>query len=132
PTLRRCGTEPGPGGPEPCARNVPGVPSRDDPDLRAEGLRREAAVPPDAERAFRAVEGHDTAEDLDAVLSGPHHAGSQELRRVLRLGGIHDRLVAVLLELALTERGHRSGRLGLRHVRGASAPCAIRPPETLR
>ena len=117
---------------EPYARNPLGMPSGDDLNLSTEGLRREAAVPPDAERAFRAVEGHDTAEDLDAVLSGPHHAGSQELRRVLRLGGVHDRLVAVLLELALTERGHRSGRLGLRHVRGANAPCAIRPPETLR
>src|SRR5207302_10766423 len=114
------------------ARNTLGRPSGDGLNLSTEGQRGEAAVPPDAERGFRAVEGHDTAEDLDAVLSGPHHAGSQELRRVPRLGGIHDRLVAVLLELALTERGHRSGRLGLRHVRGANAPCAIRPPETLR
>src|SRR5207245_583449 len=41
-------------------------------------------------------------------------------------------LVAVLLEFAVTERGHRSGRLGLRHARSASAPCAIRPPAGLQ
>src|SRR5207245_944793 len=44
----------------------------------------------------------------------------------------HNRLVAVLLELAVTERGHRSGRLGLRHRRRATTRCAIRPPDALR
>src|SRR5438128_1257489 len=102
--------------------------SRNNLDLRPERLRREAAVPPHAERAFRAVEGHDPAQDLEAVLAGPHDAGSQELRRTLRLGEVHDRLVAVLLELAVTERGHRPGRLGLRHTRSATTACAIRPP----
>src|SRR2546427_6827591 len=95
--------------------------SRNDLDLRAEGLRREAAVPPDAECAFRTVEGHDPAQDLEAVLAGPHGPRTQELARVLRFGEVHDRLVAVLLELALTERDHRSGRLGLRHRRSATA-----------
>src|SRR5439155_25606077 len=100
-----------------------------DRDLGAEGLRREAAVPPDAERALRAVEGHDPAQDLEPVLAGPHDPGSQELGRMLRLGEVHDCLVAVLLELAVTERGHRSGRLGLRHTRSATTPCAIRAPQ---
>src|SRR6266545_2125208 len=101
-------------------------------DRGAEALRREPAVPPDAERAFPSVEGHDPAQDLEAVLAGPHHAGPEEIGRLLRLGEIHDRLVAVLLELALTERGHGPGRLGLRHARSATAPCAIRPPAPLR
>src|SRR2546425_7518718 len=106
--------------------------SRNDLDLGAEGLRREAAVPPDPERALRAVERYDPAQDLEAVLAGPHDPGSQELRRLLRLGEVHDRLVAVLLELAVTERGHRSGHFGLRHTRSATAACAIRPPDALR
>src|SRR6266581_1143559 len=85
-----------------------------------------------AERALPAVKGHDPAQDLDAVLAGPHHPRSQELRRMLRLGEVHDRLVAVLLELALTERGHNSGGLALRHTRSATAQWAIRPPAALR
>src|SRR2546428_6527690 len=116
----------------PCTRKAPGVASRNDLDLGAEGLRREAAVPPDAERALRAMEGHDPAQDLEAVLAGPHDPGSQELGRMLRLGEGHDRLVAVLLELAVTERGHRPGRLGLRHARSATTPGAIRAPHPLR
>src|SRR2546422_299980 len=91
--------------------------SRHDLDLGAEGLRREAAVPPDAERALPAVKGHDPAQDLDAVLSGPHHPGSQELPRMVRFGEVHDRLVAVLLELALAERSHNSRHLALFHTR---------------
>ena len=62
------------------------MPLGDDLDLSAEGLRREATVPPDAERALRAVEGHGAAQDLDAVHTGPHHPGSQELGRVFRVG----------------------------------------------
>src|SRR6266511_6051013 len=100
-------------------------------DRGAEALRREPAVPPDAERAFPSVEGHDPAQDLEAVLAGPHHAGPEEIGRLLRLGEIHDRLVAVLLELALTERGHRPGCLGLRHTRSATPLGAIRPPHAL-
>src|SRR5205823_5197064 len=98
---------------------APGVAlrSRDDLDLGAEALRRKAAVPSDAERALRAVEGHDPAQELQAILAGPHHPGSQQLRRLLGIGEVHDRLVAVLLELALPERGHDSGRLGLGHPR---------------
>src|SRR2546426_6152024 len=106
--------------------------SRNNLDLGAERLRREAAVPPDAERALRAVEGHDPAQDLEAVLAGPHDPGSQELGRMLRLGEGHDRLVAVLLELAVTERRHRSGRLGFRHPRSATTPGAIRAPPAAR
>ena len=49
-------------------------------------MRREAAVPPDAERALRAVEGHHPAQDLEAVLAGPYDTGSQELGRVFRVG----------------------------------------------
>src|SRR2546428_291386 len=116
----------------PCTRKAPGVASRNDLDLGAKRLRREAAVPPDAERALRAVERHDPAQDREAVLAGPHDPGSQELGRMLRLGEGHDRLVAVLLELAVTERGHRSGRLGLRHSRSATTPCPIRAPHALR
>src|SRR6266704_5457125 len=106
--------------------------SREDLDLGAEALRREAAVPPDAKRPFPPVEGHDPAQDLQAVLAGPHHPSSQELRRMLRLGEGHDRLVAVLLELALTERGHRPGHFGLRHTRSPIAPGAIRPAHAPR
>src|SRR6266581_69112 len=106
--------------------------SGNDPDRGAEALGREAAIPPDPERAFPPVEGHDPAQDLEAVLAGPHHAGPEELRRMLRLGEGHDRLVAVLLELALTERGHRPGHFGLRHTRSPTAPRAIRPAHALR
>src|SRR5438445_13740805 len=51
---------------------------------------------------------------------------------MLRLGEVHDRLIAVLLELALTEGDHRSRRLGLRHARSATTPSAIRSPDALR
>src|SRR5256712_10537161 len=122
PSFMRSGPDRSAGGSAPCTRNAPGVASRNDLALGAEGLRREAAVPPDAERALRAMEGHDPAQDLQAVFAGPHHAGSQELRRMLRLDEVHDRLIAVLLELALTERDHRSRRLGLRHARSATTP----------
>src|SRR2546426_517714 len=132
PSFMRSGPDRSAGGSAPCTRNALGVASRNDLDLRAEGLRREAAVPPDAERALRAVQRHDPAQDLQAVFAGPHHAGSQELRRMLRLGEVHDRLIAVLLELALTERDHRSRRLGLRHARSATTPSAIRSPDALR
>src|SRR2546425_703072 len=132
PSFMRSGPDRSAGGSAPCTRNAPGVASRNDLDLGAEGLRREAAVPPDAERALRAMEGHDPAQDLQAVFAGPHHAGSQELRRMLRLDEVHDRLIAVLLELALTERDHRSRRLGLRHARSATTPSAIRSPDALR
>jgi len=53
-----------PGGFAPCTRNALGVASRNDLDLGPEGLRREATVPPDAERALRAVEGHDPAQGM--------------------------------------------------------------------
>src|SRR2546422_835754 len=45
--------------------------SRNDRDLGAERLRREAAGPPDAERALRAREGHHPAQGLEAGLAGP-------------------------------------------------------------
>src|SRR3989442_14882260 len=112
--------------------NAPRGASRNDLDRGPERLRREAAVPPDAERALRAVEGHHPAQDLEAVLAGPDDPGPQELRRLLRLGEGHDRLVAVLLEFAVTERGHRPGRLGLRHPRSATTPCPIRAPHARR
>src|SRR5207245_505458 len=44
------------------------IASRHDLDLGAEGLRREAAVPPDAERALPAGKGHDPAQGLDGLL----------------------------------------------------------------
>src|SRR5437667_12160751 len=105
-------------------RNAPGVASRNDLDPGAEGLRREAAVPPDAERPLRAVERDDPAQDLQAILAGPHHPRSHEFGRAFRLGEGHERLVAVLLALAVTERAHRSGRLGLRHT-GSAPPQAL-------
>src|SRR2546422_5585150 len=117
PSFMRSGPDPSAGGSAPCTRNALGVASRNDLDLRAEGLRREAAVPSDAECALGTVKGHDPAQDLQAVFAGPHHAGSQELRRMLWLGEVHDRLVAVLLELALAERSHNSGHLALRHTK---------------
>src|SRR5438445_655913 len=61
----------------PCTRKAPGVASRNDLDLGAEGLRREAAVPADAERALRAVE-----ED-DLRLVDPVHEAGELLRLVL-------------------------------------------------
>src|SRR2546422_10327976 len=97
PSFIRSGPDPSAGGSAPCTRNALGVASRNDLDLGAEGLRREAAGPPDTERAPRAVQRNDPAPDLEAVLAGPHHSGSQELGRVLRLGEVDDRLVAVLL-----------------------------------
>src|SRR5947209_17840059 len=36
---------------------------------------------------------------------------------MVRFGEVHDRLVAVLLELALAERSHNSGHLALCHTR---------------
>src|SRR2546427_10500135 len=109
PSFMRSGPDRSAGGSAPCTRNALGVASRNDLDLRAEGLRREAAVPSDAECALGTVKGHDPAQDLDAVLSGPHHPGSQELRSMLWLGEGHDRLVAVLLGLSLAGRSHKFG-----------------------
>src|SRR2546428_12623144 len=80
--------------------------SRNDRDLAAERLRREAAVPPDAERAPRAVEGHHPAQDLEAVLAGPHHPGSPELGPMLRPGGGHQPPGAGPLGIAVTEPSH--------------------------
>src|SRR3989304_4104248 len=62
----------------------------------------------------------------------PYHTGSHELRPMIFLGDVHDRLVAVLLELALTERGHRSGQFGFRHAGGPTAPCRIRASHAPR
>src|SRR2546426_1036283 len=49
-------------------RNALGAASGNDLDLRAKGLRREAAVPPDPERPLRAVEGHNSAQELHPIL----------------------------------------------------------------
>src|SRR3989304_2968913 len=62
----------------------------------------------------------------------PYHTGSHELRPMIFLGDVYDRLVAVLLELALTERGHRSGQFGFRHAGGTTAPCRIRASHAPR
>src|SRR2546425_1773605 len=78
PSFMRSGPDRSAGGSAPCTRNALGVASRNDLDLRAEGLRRGAPGPPGAERAPRAVERHHPAPDLQAVFSGPHPPGSQE------------------------------------------------------
>src|SRR3989442_2824717 len=84
PSFMRSGPDPSAGGSAPCTRNALGVASRNDLDLRAEGLRREAAVPSDPECAPGTAKGHDPAQDLDSRLSGPHHPGSQERPSILR------------------------------------------------
>src|SRR3989442_6067880 len=81
PSFMRSGPDRSAGGSAPCTRNALGVASRNDLDLRAEGLRRGAAVPPDAERAPRGVQRHEPGPELQSVFSGPHPPGSQELRR---------------------------------------------------
>src|SRR2546425_12344851 len=82
PSFMRSGPDPSAGGSAPCTRNALGVASRNDLDLRAEGLRREDAGPSDAESALGNVTGHYPAQDLDGVLSGPHHPRSPELPRM--------------------------------------------------
>src|SRR2546427_13250851 len=75
PSFMRSGPDPSAGGSAPCTRNALGVASRNDLDLRAEGLRREAAVPSDPEGAPGTGEGPHPAPDPDAGPSGPHHPG---------------------------------------------------------
>src|SRR2546428_8278050 len=79
PSFMRSGPDRSAGGSAPCTRNALGVASRNDLDLRAEGLRREAAVPSDAECALGTAKGHHPAQGLDAGPSGPPHPGSPEL-----------------------------------------------------
>src|SRR3989442_7894153 len=76
PSFMRSGPDPSAGGSAPCTRNALGVASRNDLDLRAEGLRRGTAGPSDAECAPWTAKGHDPAHDLDAVPFGPHHPSS--------------------------------------------------------
>src|SRR2546422_11491517 len=81
PSFMRSGPDPSAGGSAPCTRNALGVASRNDLDLRAEGLRREAAGPSDAECGLGTVKGHHPAPDLGAVPSGPPHPASPEVPR---------------------------------------------------
>src|SRR2546422_5640691 len=76
PSFMRSGPDRSAGGSAPCTRNALGVASRNDLDLRAEGLRREAAVPSGPGGAPGTLKGHDPAPDLDAGPSGPHHPRS--------------------------------------------------------
>src|SRR2546425_10106029 len=80
PSFMRSGPDPSAGGSAPCTRNAPGVASRNDLDLGAEGLRREGAGPPDPGRALRALEGPRPGQDLPAGSAGPHPAGAHGLR----------------------------------------------------
>src|SRR3990172_2302969 len=92
----------------------------------AEGLRRKPPAPPHAEGALGPVSGHDPAEDPKAVLATPNDPSAEESLRGLPAGEVDDRLAAVLPVLALTERDHGPGQLGLRHADGATAPSPIR------
>src|SRR5512136_380480 len=105
---------------------------RDDRDPGAQGLRRETAVPLHSYRALRSVQAHDPPEDLEAIRTLPDDPGAEELRRILGLREVDDRAVAVLLELALEERGDRPGDVRLRHTSGATLPCAIRTSHAAR
>src|SRR3989442_6971321 len=89
PSFMRSGPDRSAGGSAPCTRNALGVASRNDLDLRAEGLRREAAVPPEADRALRALQGPDPAQDLQGGFYGPHAPGCQEVRPILPPCEVH-------------------------------------------
>src|SRR2546427_11744718 len=75
PSFMRSGPDRSAGGSAPCTRNALGVASRNDLDLRAEGLRREAAGPPGAGRPPPAARRPDPAPGLPAGLAGPPPAG---------------------------------------------------------
>src|SRR3989442_11892165 len=73
PSFMRSGPDRSAGGSAPCTRNALGVASRNDLDLRAEGLRRGAAGPPDAGGAPPTRQPPHPAPELQAALCGPHH-----------------------------------------------------------
>src|SRR5437899_916472 len=108
-----------------------GVASRHYLDLRAQGLRGEPAPPPHADRPARTVGGDDPAQNSNAVRPKPHRPRPDDLSRILDAGHLNDRLVAVLLELALAERGDRPGQFGFRHARRATVPCRISASHAL-
>src|SRR5438552_4452600 len=95
-------------------------------DPFAQGLRRKTAIPSDADRSLRTVAGDDPAQKPLAVLPKPHDPSPMDLFQVDRPFRLNDRLVAVLFELAVAERRHRSEQFGLRHTSAATAPGRIR------
>src|SRR5256712_10982784 len=97
PSFMRSGPDRSAGGSAPCTRNALGVASRNDLDLRAEGLRREAAAPSDAECPLGTPKGHDPAPDLEPALFGPHHPAAHEGRSMLSVCEGHDPLGSVPL-----------------------------------
>src|SRR5439155_7677709 len=105
------------------------VASRNDLDLGAQTLGREAAFPPYTDRPLRTVARDHPAQDPNAVLAKPHDPSAYHLPRIHLTGNLDDRLVAVLFELALTESSHRARQLGFRHLRTATASCRIRASD---
>src|SRR2546422_10380694 len=98
PSFMRSGPDRSAGGSAPCTRNALGVASRNDLDLRAEGLRRQAAGPSDAERALGTVKGHGPAQGAAAALWGAPPPRSREPRTLLCFAGVHDRVGPLPLE----------------------------------
>src|SRR2546429_9206895 len=105
------------------------VASRNDLDLGAQSLGREAAFPSNSNRSLRTVARDNSAEDPDAVFAEPHDPSSDDLLGIHFAGNLNDRLVAVLFELALAEGSHRAGQLGFRHLRTATVSCRIRASD---
>src|SRR2546430_14262901 len=105
------------------------VASRNDLDLGAQSLRREATFPSGTDRSLRTVARDHSAEDPDAVLAEPHDPGADHLLGIHLAGNLNDRLVAVLFELALAEGSHPAGQLGFRHLRTATVSCRIRASD---
>src|SRR5207245_1815675 len=105
--------------------------SRKDLDLGPQGRRRTAPVPPTPDRPLRTVACHDAALNPKPVLAKPHRAGSDGLCSNVHAGHLNDGLVAVLFELALAERGHRSRQFGFRHTCTATAPGRISASQRL-
>src|SRR5439155_19718327 len=82
------------------------VASRNDLDLGAQTLRREAAFPSNSDRSLRTVARDNWAEDPDAILAKPHEPGAYHLLRIHLVGNFNDRLLAVIFDLVLSEGTH--------------------------
>src|SRR2546425_12408397 len=70
PSFMRSGPDRSAGGSSPWTRNALGVASRNDLDVRAEGLVRVGGGPPVAERALRAVQRPDPGPECQVLLVG--------------------------------------------------------------
>ena len=99
--------------------------------MGAQGLWRKSTIPADPDRPVRTMACHDAPLNPDAIFAEPYHAGSDCLCCDVQAGHLDNRLVAVLFELALAERGHLSNQFGFRHTGTATARCRISASQHL-